>query len=86
LAGVVAPVLLALAFEVFFVAFVLCFFVFDFVVLVLLAGALLSAGAVACAANVRGSVAAAKTIASKLFFVMFFSPSGSICPVNSILG
>ena len=78
LAGVVEPVLLALLFEFFFVFLVLLVllvcFVFDFVVLVLLAGALaLSAGGVACAAKVKGSAAAARTIASKLFFVIFFS-------------
>ena len=83
--GVVAvpePVLLALVF------LLLCFEVFlAFAGAVLFwpdAGWLCVAGAVDCA-KIMGRLAAAKTIASKLFF-MSISPCGTfICPVHSIL-
>src|SRR5580658_4719482 len=77
LAVLVEPVVLVLCFVEVFLAF--------FVGVVLFWSGVVWPGAagVDWAANVSGRLAAAKTIASKLFF-MLISPCGTLCPVYSI--
>lgn len=78
---------LAAGFEPFFTGFFECFLVEVVVVAVVEAELALFAGGLAgvCAANINGMEATANAIASKLFFISFFSLAGSLPAYNSML-